>query len=81
MNWKETYTKIFLKQANISVNEQTLAEYMPKWWQNTRNKEEGGLRLTDDGIEFVKGKLELTTYDIPFPQDFEMTTQVIIFLD
>ena len=48
MNWKETYTKIFLKQANISVNEQTLAEYMPKWWQNTRNKEEGGLRLTDD---------------------------------
>ncbi len=54
---------------------------MPKWWQNTRNKEEGGLRLTDDGIEFVKGKLELTTYDIPFPQDFEMTTQVIIFLD
>tara|TARA_Y200000002_G_scaffold152145_1_gene125778 strand:- start:569 stop:964 length:396 start_codon:yes stop_codon:yes gene_type:complete len=81
VNWKETYTKIFLKQANISVNKQTLAEYMPKWWQNTRNKEEGGLRLTDDGIEFVKGKLELTTYDIPFPQDFEMTTQVIIFLD
>ena len=81
MNWKETYTKIFLKEAGISINKQTLAEYMPKWWQNTRNKEEGGLRLTDDGIEFIKGKLDLTTYDIPFPQDFEMTTQVIIFLD
>ena len=78
MNWKETYTKIFLKEAGISINKQTLAEYMPKWWQNTRNKEEGGLRLTDDGIEFIKGKLDLTTYDIPFPQDFEMTTQVII---
>ena len=38
MNLKETYTKVFLKQAGISINESTLKEYMPMWWQNTRAK-------------------------------------------
>jgi len=81
MNWKETYTKIFLKQAGIAVSEVTLKEYLPMWWQNTRNKSEGGLRLTDEGLRFIIEDLELTTYDIPYPKDFEITTQVIIFLD
>ena len=41
MNWKETYTKIFLKQADIAISEATLKQYMPHmvakylkkhWW-------------------------------------------------
>ena len=59
MNWKETYTKIFLKSANIAIGENTLKEYMPMWWKNSRSKGTGGLRLTDDGITFIKEKLEL----------------------
>lgn len=81
MNWKETYTKIFLKQADISIGENTMQEYMPKWWKNSRNKESGGLRLTDEGLTFIKDKLQLQTYDVPFPIDFNLTTQTIIFLD
>ena len=77
MNWKETYTKIFLKSANIAIGENTLKEYMPMWWKNSRSKGTGGLRLTDDGITFIKEKLDLQTYDVPFPNDFNLTTQVI----
>ena len=81
MNWKETYTKIFLKQAEIGISENTLKEYMPMWWKNTRDKGAGGLRLTDDGLTFIKEKLQLQTYDVAFPVDFNLTTQTIIFLD
>lgn len=81
MNWKETYTKVFLKQNQIAISEVTLKQYMSEWWQNTRAKESGGLRLTDAGFEFVKNELDLATYDIPFPKDYEMTTNTLIWLD
>ena len=76
---KEVYTKIFLKQANIALGDNTLKEYMPQWWKNTRKS--GGLRLTDEGFEFITEKLQVQTYQVPFPIDFTLTTQVIIFLD
>jgi len=81
MNWKVTYTKIFLKQLNIAISEATLKEYIPVWWQNNRSKETGGLRLTDEGIRVVTDDVQLSTYDIPFPKDFELTTNTIIWLD
>ena len=59
MNWKETYTRIFLKQSNIAVTEATLKEHMPVWWQNTRAKDVGGLRLTDEGLRFIMEDLKL----------------------
>lgn len=79
MNWKETYTKVFLKQADIAISESSLKEYMPLWWQNTR--EVGGLRLTEEGMLFLMEKIELATYEVPFPPEFKITTQVILFLD
>ena len=54
---------------------------MPLWWQNTRSKNQGGLRLTEEGFDFTIEKLELTNYDVPFPPDLKITTQVLIFLD
>ena len=81
MNWKETYTKIFLKNADISINPNTLKEYLPMWWKNSRSKDVGGLRLTDKGLDFITKKLDLKTYEVPFPVDFSVTTQTIIFLD
>ena len=80
MNWKETYTKLFLKELGKSSNDATVKEYMPLWWQNTRSKDSGGLRLTDRGFEMLQ-EINLATYDIPYPKDMPLTTQVIIFLD
>jgi hypothetical protein len=76
---KETYTKIFLKQCGKAVNDVTVAEYFPIWWQNIRSG--GGLRLTNQGYMFITEELELTIYEVPFPKDFDLTTQTIIFLD
>ena len=81
MNWKEVYTKIFLKQSDKAITDATIAEYLPVWWQNTRSKDTGGLRLTNEGFRFITEELRLTTYDVPYPKDFELTTQTIIFLD
>jgi hypothetical protein len=80
MNWKETYTKIFLKELGEAVNEQNMQAMMPIWWKNTRNKGQGGLRLTEEGYEMLK-RIDLATYDIPYPKEMPVTTQVIIFLD
>jgi hypothetical protein len=78
---KTTYTKIFLKQAGKAVSDANVKQYMPIWWQNTRDKDSGGLRLTERGFDFITDELELTVYEVPYPKDMPMTTQVIIFLD
>ena len=80
MNWKDTYTKLFLKELGKGINDATVAEYMPLWWQNTRNKDVGGLRLTDAGYEVLQ-QIEIATYDIPYPKEMPVTTLVIIYLD
>ena len=54
---------------------------MPLWWKNTRTKDSGGLRLTDAGFQFITEELDLTTYDIPYPRDFQLTTNTIIWMD
>lgn len=80
MNWKETYTKIFLKELGKATSDANVKQYMSIWWQNTRNKDTGGLRLTEEGFDTLK-QIGLAVYDIPYPRDMPVTTQVIIFLD
>lgn len=77
---KEAYTKIFLKERGLAISEANLKQYMPIWWQNTRNKSQGGLRLTEEGYNTLQ-EIGIEIYDIPYPKDMPLTTQVIIFLD
>jgi hypothetical protein len=77
---KPTYTKLFLQQLEEPFDDDAVAEYLPLWWQNTRSKENSGLRLTDEGLDVIT-KCDIATYDIPFPEEMKLTTQVIIFLD
>lgn len=81
MNQKELYTRIFLKQADIAVNELSIKTYMPRWWKNSRTKDTGGLRLTDEGFDFLRDELDIKMYEVPYKADTEFTTQVIIWLD
>ena len=77
---KTVYTKLFLKELGKSYSESAVSEYLPLWWYNNRQKDEGGLRLTDAGYEIIE-RIGLTTYNIPYPKDMPMTAQIIIFLD
>lgn len=81
MTNKETYTKIFLKTSDIAISPANLKIYTRQWWKNNRNKDEGGLRLTDEGFDFLKETIELKFYEIPLPRDQKLNTQTIIFLD
>lgn len=77
---KTVFTKVFLKQLGKSTSDVSVKEHMPLWWQNTRQKDAGGLRLTEEGFEVIKN-LDITFYEILLPNDMPLTTQVIIFLD
>jgi hypothetical protein len=78
---KETYTKIFLSAWGKSIDAANIKLYTRTWWQNKRKKDVGGLRLTDQGYEFLVGELEMREYEIPFTEPIEMSPQTIIFLD
>lgn len=78
---KSTLTQIFLKQAGLPVTDDSIHKALFKWWKNPRDKQEGGLTLTDEGLNHLKNTLGLKCYDIPFPKNFEFTTQIILFLD
>jgi len=64
----------------MGTNDATVQQYFPIWWQNTREKAQGGLRLTEAGFD-VLTTIDLVTYEIPYPRDIPLSTQVIIFLD
>lgn len=81
MNIKDTYTKVFLQAAGISINENTIKQYRNVWWWNVRGKEKGGLRFTEHCLEFIEKYAKIKTYKIDFPKDFAITPQVLIWLD
>lgn len=78
---KETFTKIFLKYKDKSIDEINTKLHLNKWWQSHRSKTEGGLRLSEEGFNFLVTELELKNYTIPFTDPIDLSPQVIIFFD
>lgn len=81
MDAKDRYTVAFLKAVDIAPDEKLIKEYKGVWWLNFRTKHEGGLRLTEQGLEFITTKAEIKSYFIEFPKDLIITSQVLIWLD
>lgn len=78
---KETFTKIFLTYKDKSLDKANIKIHLHKWWQSHRSKTEGGLRLSEDGFNFLTTELELKSYTIPFTDPIDLSPQVIIFFD
>jgi hypothetical protein len=81
MNNKDTYTKTFLSAADIEPTDQLIESKRAEWWYNVRQKDGGGLRLTEHGIDFVQNQSKLKTYNIKFPGQFTITPQILVWLD
>jgi len=81
MNVKDTYTAVFLKQADIDTTVDTIKKYRTVWWWNFRDKDSGGLRLTEEGLRFIQEESKIKTYNIDLPKDFSVTPQVLIWMD
>lgn len=78
---KDAYTRVFLQAAEIDPTPEKIKEYKSVWWWNFRNKSEGGLRLTEQALEFIEKYAKIKTYKIEFPEQFAFTPQVLIWLD
>lgn len=78
---KDAYTRVFLQAAEINPTPEKIKEYKSVWWWNFRNKSEGGLRLTEQALEFIEKYAKIKTYKIEFPEQFAFTPQVLIWLD
>ena len=78
---KETFTKIFLQQKDKSTDSANMKHHMYKWWQSHRSKDVGGLRLSEEGFDYLVNELELRSYEIPFTEPIDLSPQTIIFFD
>jgi hypothetical protein len=78
---KDAYTEAFLQAAELPVNEKNIKDYKAVWWWSFRKKDQGGLRLTDQALEFIEEHAKIKTYKIEFPKEFAFTPQVLLWLD
>lgn len=78
---KDTYTLVFLKAAGEPADTNAIEKVKNHWWLNLRNKDEGGLRLTDLGLKFIKERADIKAYDIKLPKEIKITPQILVWLD
>lgn len=81
MDIKDTYTTVFLKAANQDCADDTVKKFRPLWWQNVRGKDQGGLRLTEQALDFIENNAQIKTYKIEIPKQIKITPQILVWLD
>ena len=81
MDVKDNYTNIFLKAAELDITAELVKSKRMDWWWNVRVKNDGGLRLTDQAMDFIKNESKIKIYKIDFPKDFSITPQILLWLD
>jgi hypothetical protein len=78
---KRLFTKIFLTEANIPVDEKTVKRYIRKIWKNPRDKLQGSLSLSKDGFDFVVNDLKFQYYVVDTKEIVEINKKLILDLE
>ena len=80
MNQKHDITKLVLDTLGITADDKRIKQTIPTWWVNPRNKEKGGLRLTEQGFECLQ-KADLKCYEVKYDEPIQFTNELIIWMD
>ncbi len=80
MNQKSEITKYILQSMGLDPSDERVRKTIPTWWYSTRQKERGGLRLTDQGFEAFQ-KAGIKEYCVRFENPIQFTNQLIVWLD
>lgn len=80
MNQKTEITRHILISMGLESSDERVRKTIPTWWYSTRQKEQGGLRLTDQGFEAFQ-KAEIQSYKVKFDEPIHFTNQLMIWLD
>ena len=80
MNQKSKITKIVLTSIGIDPTPQMIKKYITIWFFNSRTKETGGLRLTEEGFTQL-AKADIKYYVIRCDEPFEFNNQMLVWMD
>lgn len=80
MNPKHEITRLVLESLGLPADEKRIKQTIPTWWFSTRNKDKGGLRLTEQGFECLQ-KADIKCYEIKFDEPIVVTNELIIWID
>ena len=73
-------TKKVLESQGLVADDKRVKQTIPTWWANPRQKETGGLRLTEQGFNCFQ-QADIKAHRIKFEQPVQYTNQLIIWLD
>jgi hypothetical protein len=79
MNQKTDITKYVIAQRGLSMDDKQLRALLATWWFSTRKKENGGLRLTDQGFDCLSKYIKF--HRVSFQEEFHYNNQLVIWLD
>lgn len=77
---KNEITEYVMTQQGVAITPKTLKNYTSIIWQNIRQKDEGGLRLTDQGFKLMI-EADLKAHKVSFQNEIVYNNQLIIWLD
>lgn len=80
MNQKFEITKIVLETVGLPNDDERIRKTIPTWWFNTRRKDKGGLRLTEQGFEALQ-KADIKYYEVKFDEPLTLTNKLAIWID
>ncbi len=80
MNQRIDITRYVLKELGKRHDDEYVKDMLPRFWVNPRQKDSGGLRLTEDGYKWLK-EADIKDYQIDIPKGTHWSNQLIIWLD